>query len=462
VCAFDAVGAVFKALSALASLWAGEALAVTATAAPADASALHAFLASLFDFSVLSVRCALLQLSAEHICEEAHHMAACASEAMLAASHLALGSASLPAATADALRRAPAAASLADVCACLAASSDPVWTRVPARVRRDCCMALADVFLLWPSRAVAPALNADGWAAVSADLAHALAPVAAAWRNLQARSAAADAAATQWRTLLGVARSLCTCMVSLLSGVGRLPKAARIAAQAAVQPIVEAALDVLQCAHRCDEPCARDAALEISRLMVAVVHSVLKELPLPLIERLLAVAAVAPQGTPLDASVPLAAHACAAPGARSDARSGAGSDGVLAQQQVVRLIWRVTDEASTAVAAQLPSAMAFLVRTMDTCSAEQRAANASCAACARECLAAFMHMLSHRYQPLLAADAGIKAAPVEAMRRFAAFMEAAAAGHVAAVHPTDVRELLEEFFDMQRIVRAPSSASCDA
>ena len=64
-------------------------------------------------------------------------------------------------------------------------------------------------------------------------------------------------------------------------------------------------------------------------------------------------------------------------------------------------------------------------------------------------------MLAHRYQAMVAVDASVKAAPCVAAQRFATFLEAAAAGNVASVHPQDLRELLEEFFDMQRVVCSP-------
>lgn len=125
---------------------------------------------------------------------------------------------------------------------------------------------------------------------------------------------------------------------------------------------------------------------------------------------------------------------------------------MLAQQQVVRLVWRVTDEASNSVASLLPQAMSFLLTTLDGCTLEQLAVSAPLATCARQCLCGIMHMLAHRYQAMVAVDTGVKAAPCVAAQRFATFLEAAAAGNVASVHPQDLRELLEEFFDMQRVV----------
>jgi hypothetical protein len=122
------------------------------------------------------------------------------------------------------------------------------------------------------------------------------------------------------------------------------------------------------------------------------------------------------------------------------------------KQQVIRLLSRVTDEASTSVAALLPQAMSFLLTTLDGCTAEQLADSAPLATCARQCLFGIMHMLAHRYQAMVAVDAGVKAAPCIAAQRFAAFLEAAAAGHVAAMHPQHLRDLLEAFFDMQRVV----------
>jgi hypothetical protein len=138
----------------------------------------------------------------------------------------------------------------------------------------------------------------------------------------------------------------------------------------------------------------------------------------------------------------------------------AGTDVLLSQQQVVRLVWRVTDEASNSVAALLPQAMSFLFTTLDGCTLEQLAASAPLATCARQCLRGIMHMLAHRYQAMVAVDAGVKAAPCIAAQRFATFLEAVAAGNVASVHPQDLRELLEEFFDMQRVVRSPHHACC--
>jgi hypothetical protein len=57
---------------------------------------------------------------------------------------------------------------------------------------------------------------------------------------------------------------------------------------------IEGALDVLETAHRSG---AHEVGLEGSRLMVAVVHSVLKEMPVALVQRLISVSATAPQGT---------------------------------------------------------------------------------------------------------------------------------------------------------------------
>lgn len=132
--------------------------------------------------------------------------------------------------------------------------------------------------------------------------------------------------------------------------------------------------------------------------------------------------------------------------------SYAGGDALPAQQQVVRLVWRVTDEASNSVASLLPQAMSFLLTTLDSCTLEQLASSAPLAACARQCLCGIMHMLAHRYQAMVAADVAVKGAPCTTAQRFATFLEAAAAGKVASVHPQDLRELLEEFFDMQRVV----------
>lgn len=66
---------------------------------------------------------------------------------------------------------------------------------------------------------------------------------------------------------------------------------------------------------------------------------------------------------------------------------------------------------------------------------------------------AVLRVLSRRYRALEAADAGMRALPVAVALRVAAYLEAAAAGQVADVHAGGLRELVDEFIKMQRVVR---------
>lgn len=125
----------------------------------------------------------------------------------------------------------------------------------------------------------------------------------------------------------------------------------------------------------------------------------------------------------------------------------------LAQQQVAQLIWRVADDASPHVAPLLTGALAFLLQTMDSLAPEQVAGSGPHAACMRQCLSSSLHVLSRRCQVLEAAGAGMKAAPLAVTRHLVRYVEAVADGKVASAHAGDLRELLEEFFDMQRMVR---------
>ena len=295
-----AVGAVFKALSALASLWVGEALHVNAYIPEAVAQIL-AFLSSLLELSVSTIHCVLITLQnatpqggATEAClnEEAHHLASCASEALLAASHIAIGSTHLTQHDAVALRRSGAARALTEVCMHLALSPHPQLGAgiVPTRVQRDCWIALSDMFAMWPSRV--RDLPAHEWQAVSVDLCSALKPLLSAWADVRAQAPPASAQ-VQWDQTAGVFKRLCVCLANLLGYVGFLPKQARCCMYSAVEPAIEGALDMLEAAHRSG---AHEVGLEGSRLMVAVVHSVLKEMPLSLVERMMAVSSAAPQG----------------------------------------------------------------------------------------------------------------------------------------------------------------------
>lgn len=79
-------------------------------------------------------------------------------------------------------------------------------------------------------------------------------------------------------------------------------------------------------------------------------------------------------------------------------------------------------------------------------------------ACARQCLVAALHVLSRRNRALEAASADMHAVPVAVAQRVGQYLEAAAAGQVACVHAGELRELLDEFVDMQRVVRPPLAA----
>ena len=150
---------------------------------------------------------------------------------------------------------------------------------------------------------------------MSRELCSALEPLLNAWGDVRARvctgtppdpTTGASSGQVQWDQTAGAFKRLCLCLANLLGCVGHLPKQARCCVYSAVEPAIEGALDVLEVAHHSG---AHEVGLDGSRLMVAVVHSVLKEMPLPLVERMMAVTAAAPQGATHPVPVPAAVTA---------------------------------------------------------------------------------------------------------------------------------------------------------
>eukprot|EP00892_Ulva_mutabilis_P004739 jgi/Ulvmu1/2637/UM014_0089.1 len=402
--------AVFKCLSALAALWVP---AAQVMAAPEQQPHVRAFVSALFEFSVTTIRTAILRSADTHVAEECHHLAGCASEALLATTHIAVNAGTADAAHIAALRSSSAAHTLAGACVAMALPPDAAWASVPERVQRDTWMASADVFVAWTGH-VRDAGAAE-WEFAAQSMQHVCAPVAKAWSDMHA---CAGADGFDWKGTMQQLRPLCAFASALLAAVGPRARHGRRCMFAAVKPMVVAGIEVMAAAQHAR---ASGAALTLSRLMVASVQNSLKEMPIELIDRIMAVSATATHGD------------------------------ALAQQQVAQLVWRVGDDASPHVAPLLSGALSFLLRTMDGLTPAQVAGSAAHAACMRQCLTAALHVLSRRYQALEAADAGMKAAPAAVAQRLAVYLEAAAAGHVASVHAGDLRELLEEFFDMQRV-----------
>ena len=281
------MAAVFKCLSALAALWIPSAQGM---AAPGEQPHLCAFVSALFEFSVKTIRTAIARSSDARMREECHHLAGCASEALLATTHIAVNG-STDAAHIAALRSSDAARALADACVTLAAPTGAVWARVPDRVQRDMWMSLADVSVVWTGHVRASAV-AD-WEVAAHSTQHMCAPVVTAWKDLYA-CACTDG--FDWRGAAGVVRPLCAFAVALLAAVGPVARNGRRCMFAAVKPMIEVAVEVLASAHHAS---ACEAALELSRLMVAAVQNSLKEMPLELIDRIMAVSAGATIRAPL-------------------------------------------------------------------------------------------------------------------------------------------------------------------
>jgi hypothetical protein len=297
---------VFKALSALASLWVPETLSNN-TQSPETVAKILSFLSTLLELSASTIHCVLITLPSTpqphqsgalpaQLSEEAQLLASCSSEALLAASHIAISSTNLTNNDAVALRHSGAARALTEVCMHLAVSPHTHLLgsgRVLARVQRDSWLAFSDMFTVWPSRV--QDLPTEEWQVICGDLRNALTPLLSAWREVHTHvSAGAQPKDQEWNKTAVVFKRLCLCLASLLGCVGYLPKQARSCVYNAVEPAIEGALDVLETAHRSG---AHEVGLEGSRLMVAVVHSVLKEMPVALVQRLISVSATAPQGT---------------------------------------------------------------------------------------------------------------------------------------------------------------------
>lgn len=243
--------------------------------------------------------------------EEAQYLASCASEALLAASHISIGNMNLTHDQVASLQHGGPVRALTDVCMHLAtAPQQGVGAAqglgvLPERVQRDAWVAFADLFATWPSRV--RDMPADQWQVVTSELRTALTPFLSSWGEVRTHvttggTQGADSSNIQWEQTAGVFKRLCTCLASLLSCVGYLPGPARACVYNAVAPAVEAALDILEVAHRCG---AHRVGLDGSRLLVAVVHSVLKEMPVEVVKRMMAVSATAPQGTQHNLSVDL-------------------------------------------------------------------------------------------------------------------------------------------------------------
>lgn len=118
-------------------------------------------------------------------------------------------------------------------------------------------------------------------------------------------------------------------------------------------------------------------------------------------------------------------------------------------------MWRVADDAAPHVVPLLARALALLLQAADTRMPGRAAEGAADSACTRHCLVAALHVLSRRHRALEAASADMHAVPVAVAQRVGQYLEAAAAGHVACVHAGDLRDMLDEFVDMQRVVRSP-------
>lgn len=281
----SAVAAAFKCLSALAALWIPSA---QVRAAPADHGPLRAFVSALFESTVSMVATAIADATHPAVTEECHHLASCASGALLATTQIAVNSAAADAAHIAALRSSSATRALADMCVAAAAPQGAAWSQVPRGVLHDLWVTLAEVFLVWPGR-VRDAGDTV-WDSASQSMQHVCAPVATAWSDLRAR--ALDNR-FDWAGAMPAVRRLCTFAATLLAAVGPHARESRRAMAAAVRPMVEAAVEVMAAAQHA---CAHAAALELSRLLVAAVQNSLKEMPEPLVERLMAVSAASATG----------------------------------------------------------------------------------------------------------------------------------------------------------------------
>lgn len=290
------MGAAFKCLSALAALWIPSAQAL---AVPADQGRLRAFVSALYEAAVSTVATAIAHATHPAVAEECRNLARCASGALLATTQIAVNSAAADAAHIATLRLSSATHTLADVCMAAAVPRGAAWSQVPRGVLHDLWFALAEVFLVWPGH-VREAGDAD-WDGASKSMQHVCAPVAATWYNL--RTCAPGNASFDWAGATASIRPLCTFGATLLAAVGPRTRESRKAMAAAVRPMVESAVEVMAAAQHAG---AHAAALELSRLLVAAVQHSLKEMPEPLVERLMSVSAASNTGAQRSAPQQLA------------------------------------------------------------------------------------------------------------------------------------------------------------
>ena len=280
-----AVASAFKCLSALAAIWIPSA---QACAAAAEQEHLRGFVSALYEFSVSAVHTAITYAANPQTTDECHHLASCAAGALLATAQIAVNAAAADTAHIASLRASSASRALADACVAAAAPGDSVWARAPQSAVHALWVTLAEVTLTWTGYK-RDAADAD-WEAAAQSMQHVCAPVVTAWSDLRARAAAHD---FDWAGTAPALRRLCGFAATLLATAGPRARQSRRCMFAAVRPMVEAAAEVMAAAQHAH---AHTAALQLSRLMVAAVQNGLKEMPEPLVERIMSVSATATVG----------------------------------------------------------------------------------------------------------------------------------------------------------------------
>jgi hypothetical protein len=123
------------------------------------------------------------------------------------------------------------------------------------------------------------------------------------------------------------------------------------------------------------------------------------------------------------------------------------------QEHVALLVFSLADDVSPHTAPLLPDCLSFLINTFDTCLPQVRSCQHT-ATCARQALAAAFHLTSRQFHTLNKRQPELKAVPAQIAKRLVAFLDVAAREELPLVPAWQMQELLEEFFDMQRLVRA--------
>ena len=129
---------------------------------------------------------------------------------------------------------------------------------------------------------------------------------------------------------------------------------------------------------------------------------------------------------------------------------------------VLAILRCFADDASSSTAPFLPETAAFLIATCDTF-LPQAPASQHAASCACQALTVACRLLARRCHSGAKSTAkALQSIPTQAVSRLVALLDMAAMTDLPMVPASEMHGLLDEFFEMQRLVRStsPSHPSC--